>query len=146
MEFLDNVIEKAIGVYDVAAKKTGEVVEISKLKMECVKLNTEIKRLYEQMGSSVYSMVKNKFENLDLINSLSQEIDEKIAILKALNDRINETKNTFCCQTCGSKNVEENYYCSKCGSRMKSEFTGYDDISEMRVDDIDILTEDEAQV
>jgi len=125
MDMFDSFMEKAKGAYDVAAKKTGELVEISKIKLECVKVNNEIKRLYEKLGSAVYSMVKANFENQDVIDSITEEIDESLAKLSKLNEKLSDIKNINICSVCGCKNPEDNYYCSKCGTRIKSEFAGY---------------------
>lgn len=122
MSAFDTFMEKAKDVYDVASKKAGELVEISKLKMECVKVNSEIKKLYEKLGSSVYSMMKANYDNQDVVNGLVEEIDENLEKLSALNQKLSDYKNVAICKTCGAKNPEENYFCSKCGSRIKNEF------------------------
>lgn len=122
----DSFLEKAKDIYDVASKKTGEMVEVSKLKLECVKVNKDIKGLYEKLGSCVYSMIKSNYENQDVIDSIKEEIDENIEKLAELNAKLGELKNIIICTACGAKNPEENFYCCKCGSRIKSEFAGYD--------------------
>lgn len=120
--FFDDLFLKAKDVADVASKKTNEFVEISKYKMECVKINNEIKKLYEQLGSSVYSMAKGGYENKDLIDGLVEDIDDLLIRLSFYNEKISDMKNEVKCPVCGAKNSDENYYCTKCGSRMKTEF------------------------
>lgn len=147
MNTFDDFIEKARDVCSVAGKKTGEVVEISKLKLECVKLNSEIKKLYEKLGSTVYSMMKSSYENQTVIDSLTEEIDENLAELADLNERISDLKNISICNVCGAKNPVDNYYCAKCGSRIKSEFAGYSDMnSEEESYNDAILTKEEAEL
>lgn len=127
----DTFFEKAKDVADVATKKTGEIVEISKHKLESVKINNEIEKLYQKLGNSVYSMIKGGYDNHELVEGLTEEIDELIMRLEAVNEKINDMKNVNYCTTCGAKNAADNYYCSKCGSRIKSEFKSeaepYDD-------------------
>lgn len=123
MDMFDNFIEKAKDVCDVATKKTGEFVEVSKIKLDCISINNEIKRLYEKLGSCIYSMVKANYENQDVVDSIIEEIDDCKKQLHILNQKLSELKNINVCTGCGFKNPKENYYCAKCGSRIKSEFT-----------------------
>jgi len=122
MDMLDNFLGKAKDVYDVATKKTGEFVEVSKLKMESVKINNDIKKLYEKLGNSVYGMMKANYENQDIVNALVEEIDEKLESLSILSAKISDMKNISLCKACGAKNPEDNFYCYKCGARIKTEF------------------------
>ena len=77
---MDEVFEKAKDAVNIAAKKTEEVVNISKLKLETVKVNNEIKSLYEKLGRSVYqSRGKSGNSNEDTVHSLCEEIDELLS-------------------------------------------------------------------
>ncbi|WP_077533694.1 zinc ribbon domain-containing protein [Massiliimalia massiliensis] len=123
---MDEVFEKAKDAVNIAAKKTEEVVNISKLKLETVKVNNEIKSLYEKLGRSVYqSRGKSGNSNEDTVHSLCEEIDELLSKLDALNKEIAELKNVTVCPGCGQNNPKENVYCSKCGARIKEE-VGFD--------------------
>lgn len=126
----DDFVLKAKDIADAATKKTGELYEISKYKYECIKINGEVKKLYEQLGSSVYSMVKGGYDNRELIDSLTEEIDECLDRLREINDIISDMKNVVTCPICGSKNGIENTYCAKCGSKLKTEFQGAPDLHE----------------
>lgn len=118
----DELIMKAKDLADAAGKKTAELYEISKYKYECVKLNNELKHLYERLGSSVYSMEKGNYRNPDLIDGLCEEIDDQLARIHTVNDIIADKKNQTVCGVCGTRNAAESTYCGKCGSRIKSDF------------------------
>lgn len=150
MEFFDTFVEKAKDVCNIATKKTGDMVEVSKIKLECVKVNNQIKRLYENLGSSVYSMKKSKFENEAVIDSLTEEIDEELVRLSELNSKIADIQNLTICGFCGAKNTMTNYYCCKCGSHIKNEYENYDEAQASSDNDTiyelqnyDVLTEDD---
>lgn len=115
---LDDLILKARDICDTAAKKTNELCEISKYKYECIRINGEIKKLYEQMGSSVYSMVKKKYENPELIASLTEEIDAQLARLREINRLLAGLQRIEICPVCGVKNDAGNRFCAKCGASM----------------------------
>lgn len=122
----DSFFDKAKDVADIASKKTGELVEISKYKIESVKINNEVEKLYQKLGNSVYLMVKGGYDNQELIEGLTEDIDEMLMRLEAVNEKISDMKNVVYCGACGAKNEMENYYCVKCGSRLKKEFESED--------------------
>lgn len=121
---LDELVLRARELADTAGKKTADLYEVSKYKYECIRLNGEIKRLYEQLGSSVYSMIKGGYDNDDLVDSLCEDIDERLARLKEINRIIAGKKSLTVCPVCGTKNSLENTYCAKCGSRLKNPAAG----------------------
>ncbi|MEG1995905.1 MAG: hypothetical protein RR036_00175 [Oscillospiraceae bacterium] len=123
----DNFIEKAKNIVDATTQKTGEVVEISKLKMDCVKLHNELRNLYEKLGCAVYHLVKNDYKNDDLVESLTEEIDEQLKQLKLANDKIASFNNVIICPACSTKNSDDCFYCTKCGCRLKDEFSDFND-------------------
>lgn len=118
----DDLVLKAKDFADAAGKKTADLYEISRYKYECIKLNGELRGLYEQLGSSVYSMEKGGYRNEELIEALCEEIDENLDRLKAINALIADKKNLAICPVCGAKNAVDNSYCAKCGSKMREEF------------------------
>lgn len=121
--FFEEFCVKAKDIADAAAKKTGELVEISKYKLEATKINSEIKKLYEQLGSSVYSMVKGGYDNQELVNGLAEDIDELFMRLDAVNEKIADLKNAVVCPVCGKNNVKDSMYCTKCGTKLRTEFS-----------------------
>ncbi|MEG0894202.1 MAG: hypothetical protein RSE93_00690 [Oscillospiraceae bacterium] len=123
MDMFDNLFDRAKEVYDAASKKTCEVYETSKLKLEIVNLNNEIKKLYEKLGSCVYSMVKADYENQDVLDSITEEIDDCKIRINYLQKKLGEMKNFIICENCGAKNSQDNFYCKNCGTRIKSEFS-----------------------
>lgn len=135
--FFDEVVEKARIVADAAGKKTGELVELSKYKIDSIRINNDIEKLYRQLGQAVYSMVKGGYDNHDLVEGLTEEIDELLLHLDIINEKLGEMKQLSYCPACGAKNSRENFYCTRCGSRLKNEF-------EDEFDDSDEKPEEEA--
>ena len=122
---MDDVLEKAKEAVDLAAKKTGEVVSISKLKVEAIQVNGEIKKLYEKLGRVVYTAQTSQKPNEDAVHSLCEEIEELYAKRAALEEEIDEIRNKTVCPSCGCKNDKENDFCAKCGKPMK-DAVGFD--------------------
>lgn len=124
MSRFDDLLIKAKNVANAAGKKTGELVEVSKLKLEAVQINSDIQKAYERLGNVVYEQEKTGADNNDLIALCVSEIDGLLAELTDLNAKINEVKNTVKCMNCGAENPEGSLYCARCGSALnKPEYT-----------------------
>jgi len=115
---LEDIYSKAKKAAEFAGKKTETVVSISKLKLTAVQINSDIKMLYEKLGTAVYGMQKAGYENPELVADLVEEIDEKRKDLKKVRDRIALLQKAKDCPCCQSKNPKDAYYCQKCGSRL----------------------------
>ena len=111
---MEELFGKAKKVANAAGKKTGELVEISKLKLSAMQVNTDIKAHYE---------------NSELLESLIEEIDEKRAELKKINDKIAVLQKAKECPCCQTKNPQTAFYCQKCGSKLPTPADSSDDDS-----------------
>ena len=115
---LDDLINSAKNLVDIAGKKTDNVVEVSKLKYQCVQMSAELKSLYEKLGNAVYTMVKSDFSNKELMDSLIEEIDSLKERIDQVNQEIAKRKNIRVCPACGSRNEKYACYCNKCGNKL----------------------------
>ena len=115
---LDDLINSAKNLVDIAGKKTDNVVEVSKLKYQCVQMSAELKSLYEKLGNAVYTMVKSDFSNKELMDSLIEEIDSLKERIDQVNQEIAKRKNIRVCPACGSRNEKDACYCNNCGNKL----------------------------
>lgn len=115
---IDELFDMAKDAVNKAAQKTNDVVAYSKLKMDAVKVNDEICKLYEKLGHGIYDMRKNGYQNDEMVASICEEIDELHVKLEQLNQEIADKKNLVVCPVCGTQNDKESCYCGKCGSRL----------------------------
>ena len=115
---LDDLINSAKNLVDIAGKKTDNVVEVSKLKYQCVQMSADLKSLYEKLGNAVYTMVKSDFSNKELMDSLIEEIDSLKERIDQVNQEIAKRKNIRVCPACGSRNEKDACYCNKCGNKL----------------------------
>ena len=121
MNGFDEFLYKAKTLATAAGKKTGEVVEVSKLKLQAVQINSDIQKAYERLGSIQYEHEKTGADNSDLVKVCISEIDALLAELSDLNDRISTAKSTTRCPNCGATNPEDAVFCSRCGSNLIGE-------------------------
>lgn len=115
---VDQLLNQAKELADAAGKKAGETLEVSKLKFENFKINSQIQKAYEKLGSFVYKMHKNGEENQELIDVCMEEIDDLYAQLALNEEKINESRRRSKCPVCGTLNALEALYCMKCGEKM----------------------------
>lgn len=117
MAFLDNMGKKLGEAAQAAAKKSGELVEVTKLN---VNINTEedkIQKLFAQIGKKIY----DKYTASGSIDEEAVEDCETIKVheqnIKNLRSKILEIKNLKICTGCGAELERDQIFCSKCGAR-----------------------------
>lgn len=85
MKFFENFKIAAKKTIDVAAKKTGEIVEDSKTKYSIFDLKNEIYKIYTEIGSEVYAAYKED-------RSVGDEVEAKCAKIDEINAEIEELR------------------------------------------------------
>ena len=98
-----------------AGKKTEEVVETSKLKLQIVSLNGDLSKAYEELGALVYSAAKNNDtvgEEMDAVMEKIDSIKEKLAEVEG---KVGELKKERTCGNCGAVCAADATFCSRCG-------------------------------
>ena len=115
-EIFDNIKEVVKDTAQTISKKSGELVEKSKIQYEIFDLNRDVKKLYCEIGKLTYRSVECDEDN-------SAEIQEKCDIAKAKLAKIEILRNgedeaEFACPVCGKPNNADSSYCSSCGVNM----------------------------
>lgn len=117
MSVFENLSRKVTDTAKAAAKKSSEVVEVTKLNMSIGTEEDKIKKAYTEIGKSVYEVftkgeeVNEAFKaQCELISTYEDNINEmkvKILDLKALK----------VCAACGAEMENGILFCSKCGAK-----------------------------
>ena len=102
MANINEFINTAKDLADLAGKKAGEAVEVSKLKINNVKINGEIQKTYEKLGAFVYKFQKSGEANDELIQMCVKEIDDLMAALESNEKKIIETRHKATWPSCGA--------------------------------------------
>ncbi|PWM38520.1 MAG: zinc ribbon domain-containing protein [Clostridiales bacterium] len=121
MGTLDSIFNKARDVANDMGKKAGDVVEVSKLKLSVVSLESDIEKIYAKLGLMVYEMVKAGSENRGLIDGCVAEIDALKGKLGEINAKVDELKNVRRCDSCGAAVELSAQFCPMCGNLIKSQ-------------------------
>lgn len=96
-------------------KKSGELVTLTKLKVDIASLESQISEVYEEIGERIYKRYENgklKDDSLDRcfkkIKKLKKEIEE-------LKGQATTIKNKKLCKLCGTEILDDSKYCPECG-------------------------------
>lgn len=118
MDFIDDAVTKAKEAFDVACKKTSEVVTTQKQKFDIASLEAKRTKDFEALGRFYYSELKdNEIENEEAAR-LVAAIDEKNAKIEELRREINNIKNKRLCPKCGASIDKCSVYCNFCGEKL----------------------------
>ncbi len=118
MDFLDNAIDKARELFDVASKKTNEVVTTQKQKFDVSSIENKRSKDFQKLGEIYYELIKNtKIENEE-IKKIVEEITLKNQKIDELNEEINNAKNKRICPVCSASIEKNSVFCSFCGEKL----------------------------
>lgn len=104
----------------VVAKKSGELIEISKLTVSINSNESKMKDLYSEIGKKVFE----KHENGQCIDpELVENCNEILALKTSINEmkqKVNELRNKRICTNCDTSLPEDTAFCPKCGNKIDS--------------------------
>ena len=102
-----------------AGKKTGEVVEVSKMKLQIAQQRAELSKAYEKLGAMVYDMMKSDAQDSSAIDVCIDEIDFIFSKIAEAESKVNELKKVSICESCGAEVALDACFCSKCGAKIE---------------------------
>lgn len=116
MGLFEDAIVKAKDVFDVAAKKTGEVVSVQKLKIKKSQVNSLLNKDFETLGRVYFE--QNSQTQDDKYKLIIDSIKEKLDEISEIEQQIDEQNKIKVCDKCGCKNPEDSVFCNKCGTQL----------------------------
>ena len=117
MAFLENIGKRVGEAAQAAAKKSGELVEVTKLNVQIGQEEDKIERLYAQIGKSIYKAFAVGEETDSSVAVVCEQIKTVEININSLRDKISEIKNVKTCANCGAEMERTQMFCSKCGER-----------------------------
>lgn len=91
-EVLSNLCSDLKAVGQEVGRRTGDAVELSRLKLEHLKLKNRVRDNYERLGEIIYGGYKNKEDVSDVIVVLYEQLDEDFAEIERLFAAMNAVK------------------------------------------------------
>ncbi len=118
MAIFDEVVSRVKDVAESAGKKTGELVELGKIKIRIAELRREIAGAHEGLGRLVYDSRKSGEEVEDMIDACVDHISDMYVDLEELEEKVMESKNAVRCNGCGALNENTAQFCNQCGTKL----------------------------
>lgn len=118
MGFFEDTVVKAKDVFDVAAKKTNEIVEVQKLKINLSKVNSELSKDFETLGRLAFENITESDEIKEEYKPIVESIKESMKKIDDIQAQIDEQKKIKICKECNTANTENALYCSNCGKKL----------------------------
>lgn len=116
-ELADNAVKLAKDVAAQTGKKTEEIVGASKVKLDIMKMENEIKTVNQKLGATVYeASVSEGAGYTEVIDQYIAELATKHAQLEQLKKQAAAMKKTVVCEACKAVNPKESFFCSRCGA------------------------------
>ena len=115
MAIWEEVLARAKSVAVTTGRKTEELVETAKVKMEIADLQREIASLYEGLGRLLYDGRQSGEAVDDMVEACLAHLKEQNVYLEQLQDRLLEGKSAMRCGECGTVNDDDSRFCKKCG-------------------------------
>lgn len=125
MGFLDDLGKSLNKV----GKKTSEMANVAKLKLDITKYKSTIDKKYEELGSRIYFLNKEGVEMDESVTTLITEIDElfvQIKVVESEIEKINKevpkaAEGPLVCASCGEELPEGTKFCGSCGNKVEEE-------------------------
>lgn len=120
-ENIDKILEMVTQTTKNAIKKSGEAVEVTKIRLAINSDKSKIKELKLQVGELMYEAYSGNASSGDEIEELCQEISELYKEIERKEQAIAEIKNLRRCSKCGANNEIDAYFCKKCAAELKTD-------------------------
>ena len=121
MSVLDNFTRKVSDTAKAAAKKSGNVVDLTRLNMNIGAEEEKIKKLYSEMGKLLYDVyLEGEQINEDLV-TYCEKIDVICGSIEEMKAKVLELRNAKACTECGQELELDMVFCYKCGAKQESE-------------------------
>ena len=118
MSFLDDAISKTKEVFDVACKKTDEVVSHEKSRINIIALKTKCEKDYAKLGELYYKLLKGKEDISKEEKELVEAIDLKRQEINRLQAELDEKYYDLICPKCQKRISSSSIFCPACGEKI----------------------------
>lgn len=114
-----DVISEAEKVTKDVVKKSGNLVDQTKLKIAMNEMEQKLNDEYIAIGKFVYDQHKQGSEFTDVVGEHCTKLDEISAEIEDMKKQLAEAKNSVLCDECDTLNPVDSQFCSKCGAKLQ---------------------------
>ena len=113
------VSKTATDTYNTVADKSGKLIADTKLRLSISEKETDIEKIYEDMGKSVYDSYKKGEEVSKEFAKECKKIDKLNKEIAEMNKNILFNKGLRTCESCGQIISVDAAFCGNCGNKQK---------------------------
>lgn len=121
MSNFENFTKRVAETAKAAVRKSGDIVEVTKLNLNIGTEEDKIKKLYVDMGRMVYELYLNGDEVSSVLVDNCEKVGNHEKAIQELRQKILQLKNMKACQECGSEIEMDFEYCPRCGGRQEEQ-------------------------
>ncbi len=119
---MERIISEIKNTADKVAKKSGELVELSKAKLNIANTKSDISANFKLLGEMIYVAQREDTEvNPERLDALIAKIDVLYERLAEFNEIANGLMNKKLCPECDKTNDVNASFCSYCGHHYTEE-------------------------
>jgi len=118
MAFFEDLSKKITDTVDVVGKKTGEAVEIQKLRSQISNLERNMDKNYNILGKMLYDGYQDGMELTDEAKALCEEITGSAVLIREYESEIAEIRGLRKCPNCDAAVGEDVNFCPRCGKKL----------------------------
>lgn len=118
MGFLEDAVDKTKEVFDIACKKTDEILTVEKQKFNLNSLKSKREKDFADLGRIYFELIKDDQELSEDVGQIVYDIQSKSDEIDRLEAEIRYIKNKKVCQQCGASVDTKSVFCNNCGSKL----------------------------
>jgi ribosomal protein L40E len=119
MSVFDNLTRRVSDTAKAAAKKSSELVEVTKLNMNIGSEEDKIEKLYGKIGKMIYERYGAEEEVDDELRELCDKISAHMAGIGDMREKILELKKVKKCPNCNAEIEIAMAFCPRCGTKQE---------------------------
>lgn len=119
MSILDDIAKGATDAVNFAAKKTGEVTGVAKMKLALHSEQSNLDECYKIIGKLTHDAKRENKDNTAAIDAKMAEADSLCDKIESIKREIADVQDSVICKTCQTKINKDYEFCPVCGSKQK---------------------------
>lgn len=120
MAFLDDLKKEIADVSEKLTKKSGEIVEVQKLKMKKSSLESDVKKNYMQLGQLYFQHMKASGVIDEAAEEFFQNIVDANEAIDEIKVKLDQMSTDKVCSVCGEKSPKTMAFCPYCGTKFEA--------------------------
>ncbi len=118
MDFLDETLNKAKEVFDVAKQKTTEVYNVGKQKYDISAMENTLTKLYTAFGKAAFAYF-NENGTPEKLQNAAATIEKQISRITEAKEELAKMRKSRICPVCGKTITESSTFCNFCGAKLE---------------------------